>query len=39
MIISTVMSPRKKNFDEEPIEPEVLDPSEEVMPRLVRLPK
>ncbi len=29
MIISTVMSPRKKDLDEEPIEPEVLDPSEE----------
>ncbi len=29
MIFSTVMSPRKKNFDKEPIEPEVLDPSEE----------
>jgi RNA polymerase sigma-32 factor len=28
MIISTDMSPRKKNLDEEPIEPEVLDPSE-----------
>lgn len=29
MIISTDMSPRKKNLDEEPIEPEVLDPSED----------
>jgi RNA polymerase sigma-32 factor len=29
MIFSAVMSPRKKNFDKEPIEPEVLDPSEE----------
>ena len=29
MIISTVMSPRNKDLDEEPIEPEVLDPSEE----------
>ena len=29
MIISTVMSPRKKDRNEEPIEPEVLDPSEE----------
>ena len=29
MIISTVMSPRKKDLDEEPIEPEVLDASGE----------
>lgn len=29
MIISTVMNPRHKDFNEEPIEPEVLDPSEE----------
>ena len=29
MIISTSMSPRKKDLDVEPIEPEVLDPSEE----------
>ena len=29
MIISTVMSPRKKDLDEEPIEPEVLGPPEE----------
>jgi RNA polymerase sigma-32 factor len=29
MIISTLMSPRKKDLDEEPIEPEVLGPSEE----------
>ena len=29
MKISTVMSPRKKDLDEKPIEPEVLDPSEE----------
>jgi RNA polymerase sigma-32 factor len=29
MIFSTVMSPRKKDLDEKPIEPEVLDPSEE----------
>ena len=29
MIFSAVMSPRKKNFDKEPIEPEVLNPSEE----------
>jgi RNA polymerase sigma-32 factor len=29
MIISTDMSPSKKNHDEEPIEPEVLDPSED----------
>ena len=28
MIISTVMSPRKKDVDEEPIEPEILDPAE-----------
>jgi RNA polymerase sigma-32 factor len=31
MIISTVMSPRNKDRNEEPIEPEVLDPSEEVI--------
>ena len=29
MIISTLMSLRKKNLDRKPIEPEVLDPSEE----------
>ena len=29
MIISTGMSPRKKELDEKPIEPKVLDPSEE----------
>ncbi len=29
MIISTGMSPRNKNLNEEPIEPEVLDPSDE----------
>jgi RNA polymerase sigma-32 factor len=29
MIISTVMNPRHKDLNEEPIEPEVLDPSEE----------
>ena len=29
MIISTGMSPRKKDLDEKPIEPKVLDPSEE----------
>jgi RNA polymerase sigma-32 factor len=29
MIISTVMSPRKKDLDEKPIEPEVLGPPEE----------
>jgi RNA polymerase sigma-32 factor len=28
MIISTSMSPRKKDLDEQPIEPEILDPSE-----------
>jgi len=28
MIISTGMSPRKKDLDEQPIEPEILDPSE-----------
>ena len=31
MIISTGMSPRKKDLDEQPIEPEILDPSEEEM--------
>ena len=29
MIISTVMSPRDKDLDKEPIEPEIVDPSEE----------
>ena len=29
MIISTVMSSRNKDLDEEPIEPEIIDPSEE----------
>ncbi|MGH7216173.1 MAG: sigma-70 family RNA polymerase sigma factor [Nitrospiraceae bacterium] len=28
MIISTVMSPRKKDVDEEPIEPEIVDPAD-----------
>ncbi len=36
MIISTSMSPRKpkKDLDEEPIEPEVLAPSEEEIPEI-----
>ena len=34
MIISTGMSPRKKNVNEEPIEPEVLDPSEEEIAKI-----
>ncbi|HKP01002.1 MAG TPA: hypothetical protein VJU02_05180, partial [Nitrospiraceae bacterium] len=29
MIISTLMSPHDKDLDKEPIEPEILDPSEE----------
>src|SRR5688572_23821742 len=34
MIISTVMSPPKKDLDEEPIEPEVLAPSEEEIAKI-----
>src|SRR3990167_4966049 len=34
MIISLVMSPRDKDLDEEPLEPEVLDPSEEEIAKI-----
>ena len=39
MIISTVMSQRNKDLDEEPIEPEVLDPSEEEVAEISPPPK
>jgi RNA polymerase sigma-32 factor len=39
MIISTPMSPRKKDLDEEPIEPEVLDPSEQEIAEISQPPK
>jgi RNA polymerase sigma-32 factor len=39
MIFSTLMSPRKKDLDEEPIEPEVMDPSEQEIAEISPPPK